>query len=173
MGFFGGSISSGAKISDCQQYRYSLWRIWASSKPLLVWVMLNPSKANGTENDHTINWCIRYAHQCEFGGILVVNLFAYRATVPADMKKARDPIGPENDAYIIGALKEATATSGQVIVAWGAHGDFKDRDREVLKLIRKNYSHAPLCLEHTNGRQPKHPARLSPRLQLQVYRGRA
>jgi len=172
MAFFDKAMTRAATISVCGRYRYSLWRVWNTSKPLLCWVMLNPSKANATEDDHTIRWCIRYAAENGYGGIVVVNLFAFRATMPADMKAAADPIGPDNDAMLAAVLKDVVRTGGKVLVAWGVHGEFQDRDREVLKVITKYYRQAPLCLDVTIKGHPKHPARLSPRLKLRAYEGR-
>ena len=139
---------------------------------MLVIIMLNPSKANATEDDHTIRWWIRYARENGYGGIVVVNLFAFRATMPADMKRADDPVGPDNNRAIVSAIKEAAKGGGKVIVAWGVHGEFQDRDRAVLKLIRATYGKAPLCLGVTVGGFPMHPARLSPKLSLRPYEGR-
>jgi len=40
-----------AKLSDCRTYRYELWRIWDESKLYAMFIELNPSTADGTE-DH-------------------------------------------------------------------------------------------------------------------------
>lgn len=168
MAFFQDQVSKGATISDCELYRYALWRVWDKAKPLMVWVMLNPSKANATEDDHTIRWCIEFARQQGYGGIRVVNLFAYRATVPADMKRAKDPVGPLNDKV----LTEACRDAGLLLVAWGAHGSFMGRDRQVYDLILRVYRAAPYCLQVTNGGYPRHPARLTYKQALRPYEGR-
>ena len=52
---------SGAIISACGQYRYHLWRRWDELLPTMVWVMLNPSTADATEDDPTIRRCIGFA----------------------------------------------------------------------------------------------------------------
>ena len=53
--------TSGAVFSDCQRYRYRLWRTWDSSKKPLVMVMLNPSIADAEQNDPTVERCQRRA----------------------------------------------------------------------------------------------------------------
>ena len=44
--------------------------------------MLNPSTADATVNDPTIRRCLGFAHTWDYGGMVAVNLFAYRATHP-------------------------------------------------------------------------------------------
>jgi hypothetical protein len=107
------NIRSGAVISDCQQYRYSLTRVWAENAPRACFIMLNPSIADATINDPTIRRCIGFAIEMGCGSLEVVNLFAFRATDPKAMKQADDPIGPENDRYLI----EAAQCAAQVICA--------------------------------------------------------
>ena len=41
----------GAVLSDCENYRYELWRIWDESKPKVLFIMLNPSTADTEVND--------------------------------------------------------------------------------------------------------------------------
>ena len=92
----------GAIISDCKRYRFQLWRIWDESKPLVMWVMHNPSKADAVEDDHTITRCINYAKEWGYGGIYVGNLFPYRATDPDELNnKPIFEIAPmENMAHV-------------------------------------------------------------------------
>jgi hypothetical protein len=82
--------------------------------------------------------------------LTVVNLFAYRATSPQALKETDDPIGPENDQVIRAAATHAS----QVIVAWGNHGVYQQRDQAVLALL------APaslFCLGITRAGNPVHP----------------
>ena len=75
----------GAVISDCGRYRYRLWRIWDERKPLCMFVMHNPSKADGNMDDPTIRRCVGFAASWGYGGIYIGNLSPYRATNPKDM----------------------------------------------------------------------------------------
>lgn len=90
-----------AKLSDCRTYRYELWRTWDESKPYAMFIGLNPSTADETEDDPTIRRCINFAKTWGYGGLCMTNLFAYRATQPEDMKRASDPIGNKNDETLI------------------------------------------------------------------------
>jgi len=74
---------SGAEISDCQRYRYALWRRWADG-PAVLFVMLNPSTADARSDDPTIRRCIGFARSWDYAAVLVANLFALRTPTPAD-----------------------------------------------------------------------------------------
>lgn len=140
---------SGAVISPCALYRYRLWRQWADG-PTCVFVMLNPSTADADHDDPTIRRCIGFARREGCGRLEVVNLFAFRATSPAAMKAASDPVGPDNDFRI----REATnRPSPLVIAAWGSHGNFRGRSAEVLARFGGDWA----CLGRTSAGEPKHP----------------
>jgi len=134
-------------------YRYHLWRNWDRSRPRLLWVMLNPSTADATCDDPTLKRCIAFSKRWGFGGLEVVNLFAYRATVPEELYRADDPIGGWNDCYLISAAKHAP----EIVVAWGAHGVYQGRDRAVLSLLRRYAAHPLACLDTLLYGSPRHP----------------
>lgn len=119
-----------ALLSDCGRYRYSLGRQWHEAAPCLNWIMLNPSTADAHRDDPTIRKCIGFAHRLGYGGIRVLNLFAFRATSPDDMKAADDPVGPQNDTTL-----RSLAAGEMAIAAWGAHGAFGGRHRAVAELL--------------------------------------
>lgn len=121
-----------AVISDCGLYRYSLLRIWDEALPLLAVLMLNPSTADGKTDDHTITKLIEFAKRLGFGGFMVVNLFAFRATKPADMRAAADPVGPLNDNHIGTALLICSV----VLCAWGGNAKGDPREADVRQLLR-------------------------------------
>lgn len=155
---------SSAVISDDGLYRYRLSRIWDRGTPPVCFVMLNPSTADAFTNDATIRRCVRYAHSWKwrpnhpskdwagYGGLEVVNLFAYRATDPLQMMKADDPVGPDNDRHIIETCKHA----GMVVCAWGVHGVWRNRDDDVLQLLL-GLDITPHYLQRTGNGSPRHP----------------
>lgn len=138
-----------AVISDCGQYRYKLTREWGSG-PTCVFIMLNPSTADASEDDPTIRRCISFARREGCGGLTVMNLFAYRATSPDDMMRAVDPVGPQNDEYLRSVL---VANYSPIIAGWGAHGKFMSRDKAVSALLGDKLE----CLGTTKTGQPRHP----------------
>ncbi len=136
-----------AEISDCGRYRYSLTREWDETKPAMLWVMLNPSTADGKEDDPTIRRCIGFAKQWGFGSLEVVNLFALRATDPKDVDSCPDRNGPENWVHL-GKMNDY----GTVVVAWGANKTAE----KFVRTWEKVPSHLK-CLGTTKSGAPKHP----------------
>ena len=143
-----------AAYSPCGAYRYALTLRWADG-PRLLWVMLNPSAADERANDPTIERCARRSCALGFGAMRAVNLYAFRATRPADLFAAADPVGPGNDA----ALRAARRWADAVILGWGvqtpargAQGLHTDRIRFAHRLFR-----GADCLGTTRGGDPRHP----------------
>lgn len=152
-------MTSGATIKG--EYRYELWREFREGdEPLrtVVFVMLNPSTADATEDDATIRRCVGFAKRWGFNRLVVVNLFAYRATDPKEIRAVDDPIGPENDAFI----EKAVSESYMVIVAWGNNavwpGMKSKRHEDVIRMITRHTD--VYCLGKTRNGQPCHPVRL-------------
>lgn len=146
----------GARLSDCRQYRYRLWRTWDTRLRHITYVMLNPSVADETKDDATITRCIRRAEKLGAGGIIVMNLFAFVSTEPDRLYAAQDPVGPETDTELLEACRDAL----HVICAWGTHGTHLGRDNEVLKLLRAN-GIQPQALAFNGDGSPKHPLYVS------------
>jgi hypothetical protein len=132
------------------RYRYRLSRRWAGGGRAIAFVMLNPSTADAERDDPTIRRCSGFARAWGFSAMTVVNLFALRATDPARLRRARDPVGRDNDEHIAAAAAACDA----LVLAWGAHGALGGRDRDVLALLR---GCRPACLGVTRSGQPRHP----------------
>jgi hypothetical protein len=132
---FGGTASEamkrGAEFSPCRRYRYALMRMWNPGTGCAMFVGLNPSTADENVDDPTIRRCIAFSKAWGFGGLLMTNLFAYRATQPADMLAQDDPVGPDNDA----SLRRLAAKAGVVVAAWGTHGTHGGRHRAVRDML--------------------------------------
>ena len=147
-----GDAPSTAVYSDCENYRYSLTRVWNPDAGRVLFVMLNPSKATEIENDPTVERCERRARALGFGGFRVTNIFAWRETSPKLMRQAQAPIGPDNDLI----LKESILWAEQVIAAWGTHGAHLGRGPEVQDLLLG--SDRPVYhLGLSKDGHPKHP----------------
>lgn len=155
-------ISRWALISECTKFRYLLLRQWDESLPLLLFVMLNPSTADGRFDDATIRRCIGFARAMGFGGFYVANLYAYRTPKPEELRKARYPIGPDNDKHIAWALTKVR----DVCAAWGGDAKGLARPADVLKLIRAA-GHQPKALALTGDGIPRHPLYLPASSRLQ------
>lgn len=139
-----------AIFSQCKKYRYTLTRKWSGGSGIANFLMLNPSTADELMEDPTIRRCCIYAKDWGYSGVVITNLFAYRATNPSDMKKYPSPVGPDNDFHISEVAKNSNIT----IAAWGTHGSHLNRARDVERVL----SNIPLfCLEKTSNGSPKHP----------------
>lgn len=147
-----------ANLSPDRQYRYWLLRVWDKSLPLLCVIGVNPSIADEKDDDPTIRRTIGFAKRLKYGGVLMLNVGAYRATDPRDWKMAVDPFGPKNS--ILHLKKYITRFKPACIVAaWGKNCKSKCdplRASEIIKEI-PNLK----CWGRNSDGTPRHPARIS------------
>ncbi len=149
-----------AFFSECRTYRYALKRVWNKSGPNVLFVGLNPSRANENSDDPTIRRCIKFAKYWNFGGLSIVNLFAFCSHDPKDLLTAEDPIGAKNDLI----LKKLLSKHDTIVLVWGNNGSFLKRNEKVLKLIKN-----PLCLKINKNGAPAHPLYLKGNLKPIPY----
>lgn len=147
-------MNTWAHFSSDRRFRYQLVREWDATLPKAAFIALNPSTADETEDDPTIRRCIGFARSWGKGGLLMLNIYAYRATLPADMWRAQkrgvDIIGgPSN---WVDALKGYVAEQNcdVVVAAWGSHGA-KRQDDVVSRWPDLT------CLGFNSDGTPKHP----------------
>jgi hypothetical protein len=143
-----------AEISACGLYRYTLHRPCEVRHPergTALFVMLNPSTADATQDDPTIRRCRGFARTWGCNGLTVVNLYALRSTDPAALWRAADPVGPENDYH----LRRIAREYGDVVCAWGA-GARPDRVAAFLKLMEGAGARL-WSLGVTKDGSPRHP----------------
>lgn len=145
-----GDVQRGAIFDTTGQYRYTLWRSWRKRGKCIAFIMLNPSTADATKDDPTIRRCITFAQAWGYVSVEVVNLFAYRTTTPQHLKTIADPIGTDNDAYIL----QASQRSHRLVYAWGNWGSLLGRDRQVQTLLQGLEIG---CLGINRNGQPRHP----------------
>ncbi len=162
-----------AEISECEKFRYTLSRMWDVSKPHLVWVMLNPSTADADTDDATIRRVRSFTKREGYGGFVVVNVFAYRATSPEDMHANR-PAGDERNISTVQRIVHGR----DVVVAWGNNiCNVPEFQRVKMALER---AHSVRCLGYTKGRlgvggcrridkEPRHPVRLASSTPLEAW----
>lgn len=145
-----------AQISDCGKYRFILTRIWDDTKRAAVFIMLNPSTADGKEDDPTIRRCINFAKSWNCGSINVVNLFDLRTSSPEEMKKAEAPISRDNNFIVYMTVRKAVMLNALIICAWGNHGCYLGQDKKILDLINQAGGD-PMALKVSKAGQPCHP----------------
>ncbi len=161
--------NAGARISKDGRYRYRLWREWRGTHDVNNWrwfdryheygepkpcvfIMLNPSTADGNTDDPTIRRCVAFAKSWNYERLVVVNLFAYRATNPRELLALNDiddPVGPDNYS----SIEDITAKAGITICAWGTNGSHLGQDETVRGwIVGKTHS-----LGLTKHGYPRHP----------------
>src|SRR5205809_2941149 len=70
-------IQGGAIFSKDHLHRYALWRLWDTQKPAIMFIGLNPSRADETYNDATIIRCKNFAEDFGFGRMHFLNLYSF------------------------------------------------------------------------------------------------
>ncbi|MFZ9271622.1 MAG: DUF1643 domain-containing protein [Prochlorococcaceae cyanobacterium] len=175
-----------AAFSPCGRYRWWLRRQWQPQGPVLLFVGLNPSRADGQRDDPTLRRLVGFARQWGYGALEVVNLFGRISASPALLKRSADPVGRDNDVWLLRALRGGAINAGDAVDAvdaldagggggggsspaaiwlgWGNQGAWHGRERQVLRLIgqsrqRCGASQSPelLCLGVSAAGQPRHP----------------
>lgn len=138
---------------DCGIYRYELNRVWDwdSQLPVVGWVMLNPSTATATTDDPTIRRCIGFTKRWGYGGLVVRNLFALRATDPRELKRHPDPGGPDNAEHLMMATHDAFT-----VCAWGSHPLAAEPGRALIGSLQRAGIDVRF-LGTTKGGHPRHP----------------
>ena len=131
-----------ADLSSCGAYRWLLHRpIQPSdqvSKPrrVLLFVGLNPSRADGRRDDPTLRRLQRFAHHWGYHHLIVLNLFARISPSPSLLCRCSEPIGTENDLILRSWFQEwAQQPSWDLWLGWGVGGGFRQRDKAVLKML--------------------------------------
>jgi hypothetical protein len=158
----------GAVLSACGRYRYLLWRRFGPGPRLLV-IGFNPSTADAVRDDPTVARCAALARRERAGVLEVANLYALRATDPADVRTADDPLGPDVDAQLLDAI----ARADRIVAAWGSLAA-RPADGPRVELVRRAARAARrplLCLGTTRSGAPRHPLYLRADRLLERWRG--
>lgn len=185
--------NEGATISLDRKHRYELWRTVPPATPAeslaavtgqdenrgkVLWVMLNPSTADEANDDLTVKKCIGFTKRWGFGGVVVVNLFSYRATNPKDLFRwAEEWSGIGSDPINEASILLAATGCDRVIVAWGAQNGahFNAAVRRTVDILEASGSSSGIacrrlfCLGTTKDGHPRHPSRIAYATELVAY----
>jgi hypothetical protein len=157
---------SSATISSCGLYRYVLQRRWGAGTHCLF-VGLNPSTAGVSTDDATTRKCMRLASSWGFSGMTIANLFAVRCRHPQILSTHRDPIGPENDRFLLPTIEQAHT----VVAMWGNHGlksyGLSERRDQCILSLRNDWQ----CVGITQQGAPRHPLYVTNRSRLMKFPG--
>jgi hypothetical protein len=159
-----------ATISPCGRYRYTLHRRLGNPIPSIKAsvIMVNPSTADGVENDATIRKLIGFGERLCWSEFTVVNKFAWRATDVNELRTAVDPIGPLNDGYIAAAMMQTDIT----VLAWGRLKKLPIplwlRYRDILRMA-KALNRPLYCWGTCDDGHPRHPVMLAYETPLEIW----
>jgi hypothetical protein len=156
-------MKSDAYLSPDRLYRYWLLRVWDDSLPINCACGVNPSTADERENDPTIRKDIGFSERQGFGGLLKVNLSAYRSTDP---KPARvHLVGDENRAVDIRRYYDQF-NAKQFIACWGRNGiHFAWQAEAVLRQFPE-----AMCFGKNPDGTPRHTLMLPYTSQLELVK---
>lgn len=166
-------IIKSALISPCGTYRYWLRRVWDPALPLALFGLLNPSKADAEIDDPTARRGIGFAMAWGYGGLIFVNMYAFRSTDPKQLLKVPDPIGPDNDRHI----QEQAAQAEIKVAAWGSNYPRRHRGKGIgdpriyfrVGAMRRLLGPPVYCLGVTQNGDPKHPLYLPKETKPQIF----
>lgn len=108
---------------------------------------LNPSTANETTDDPTIRRVKKMAQNWGFGGVYMMNLFAFVTPYPHELLKCSDPIG-SNDVW----LPDIAGICDEIIFAWGNFKEAQERAKKVIEM----FPQAKALIINKDG-SPRHP----------------
>jgi hypothetical protein len=156
-----------AILSECGRYRYLLTRVWDAEKPKVIFIGVNPSTADAQKDDQTIRKLIWYAKRGGFGGIKMLNLFAFRSVKPKPLVMEEDPIGPLNHFQLMAQIGDMEA-GDRLIFMWGKNASKINRKWE--EHIKKNYGDIAYCFKINKDGSPAHPLFLAGDIEPIKYR---
>lgn len=149
-------------FSPCRKYRYTLWREFGTDflfnggnkmkDGYVQFIGLNPSTADETKDDPTIRRCKGFAQSWGYGAMCMTNLFAWRDTSPASIKKQPNPVGQDNQHHLL----QIASKSSLVVAAWGANGSHRQQDLTVRQWL-EGIGVQLMCIRMTASGFPEHP----------------
>lgn len=136
-----------AKFSDCGKYRFWLSRQWDESLPWVMFIGLNPSKADAVDDDNTIKRVVAIAQNLGYGGIVMCNCFPFISTKPKDIPGTQ----LDKNDYHLGQWAEVCK---DIVFAWGNFKIVRQHARD--KQLSALFPNALALFINGNG-SPKHP----------------
>lgn len=159
-------MNKGAEISACGKYRFTLTREWDPDAGKVVFIGLNPSTADASNDDPTIRRCIGFARAWGMGGLVMVNLFPFRATDPADMRAHTTP--PDIMLHNVCLVEKQVKNASLAVAAWGSHGTHKRMGAAFTAWLFASGARL-MCFGFTKNGQPRHPLYMKKDQNLEVY----
>lgn len=140
---------AGALFSEDRKHRYFLYRHWDKTAKIAMVIGLNPSTANESKNDPTIERLVQTLAKKGYGGLMMVNLFTI---ISSDPEILLDPVHRENENADLGLILGYAFGVQEIIFAWG---NFKEAESRAKRLI-ETFVDAKCFGVNKNG-SPWHP----------------
>ncbi|HTJ63256.1 MAG TPA: DUF1643 domain-containing protein [Alphaproteobacteria bacterium] len=152
------AIERSADISRCGRYRWWLKREWGAG-PDILWVMLNPARADDSRDDPTVKRVIHFSRSWGFGAATVVNLYPFRTTLPVECRAwaVSDPAALNRIRQNDRAIAELAVSATAVIAAWGTVPWAQLRAKHVASKLARIGVPPLQCLGKTADGSPLHP----------------
>lgn len=157
------------QFSECRTFRYTLLHSWrldgdkfvqiqlpVEQRRQIMWIGMNPSTADENRLDPTLRRVRAFSHGWGFNTFIMTNVFAFRATLPKNMRKAEDPIGPDNDRMLV----EIAQQCDHVVACWGGLSNFPRSLRHraaSIRIMLRDAGRPVQCLGRNDDGSPKHP----------------
>lgn len=143
--------------------------MWEPKYSKLLFIGINPSTADGQEDDNTVRRLVSFSKSWGFGGFYLVNLYSFVATEPNDMihwywartNKMQRALHKENMGF---AIRYARISSMTVFM-WGAGIPDSEQADKYVRTFRDAY-----CFGKTKDGHPKHPLFLASHTELTKFR---
>ncbi len=145
-------LTRSARLSPDGRFRHVLGRTWTPAGLQIAFIGLNPSVADADVDDPTCRRCVRFAQDSGFGRLVMVNLFAFRATRPAELWASGPAQSSDEDAVMAKIL----GSVDRVVACWGAVPQATDRARQVLA-IAAAHAQPVYVLGLSKHGHPRHP----------------
>jgi len=151
-------MDAGAKFNEARTHRQRLWRMWDITKPWLYVVGMNPSTADETENDPTVERCHRRAQMLGYGGIVMLNMQDIIETDSRKLDKmpSEQRCTKENSLELELAVDDAAKGHADILCAWGKPGQkYGPVAWFTTRAARANVT--LYCLKRNGDGSPAHP----------------
>jgi hypothetical protein len=126
----------------------------------VLWIGLNPSTADASEDDQTIRRMISFSKREGYSRMVVCNLFSLITPYPAELWLPRADLlsRPENLLRLVQVARK----SELVIACWGAEpGGRVEAQAATVTMHLADEGCEVHCLGRTKSGRPRHPSRLA------------
>lgn len=147
-------VQRDADLSADGRCRWSLKRVWEPEKGLVLYVGLNPSKADKKIDDMTVKKGMGFARAWGYGGSMHGNAYPFITPYPKSLAECTASEIEKNDVKLI----EMARLASVVVLAWGSFPQFKARFDRVSEMLKP---WNPICLGLTKDGFPHHISRIA------------